>query len=394
MVSPLPPTMSAPLLEFLESGVDSHTKRDRTWLKPVVEVLAANGIESKEDLVRLNVRAATFQLNGLVEGKVAFLERAVAKATQSAEQQTAAVAAAPSGSQEPVSVLLQALQGGRKPAVHVDIATGLGGMTLKDLPASCWPSPQLTDWVQGQVKAAESKGITKPFLYMPIKKFLPYYAVDKRQPVAPEEECGVERSFAQEIAHGICQARDSDKKQGDLPGIMQWLVAFDRWSIVAALTGQMPITASMAHKEVVMQIALSARASGRSTAIAVLYDEIARREWADLSAGLGTFDVTAVAQSQNAATMLRAEREYDARGFHAGHDRAPAQSKGKAKGASRDHKSGSDHSAKGGKAKGHGKEHKGKPGSDHHRWQGHHSSGGAASGAQAPVTPNKRQKKE
>ena len=143
-----------------------------------------------------------------------------------------------------------------------------------------------------------------------------------------------------------------------------------------------------------MQIALSARASGRSTAIAVLYDEIARREWADLSAGLGTFDVTAVAQSQNAATMLRAEREYDARGFHAGHDRAPAQSKGKAKGASRDHKSGSDHSAKGGKAKGHGKEHKGKPGTDHHRWQGHHSSGGAASGAQALVTPNKRQKRE
>jgi len=385
--------MSAPLLVLLESGVDKHTKRDRTWLKPVVEVLAANGIESPEDLVKLNVRAATFQLNGLVEGKVAFLERAVAKATQSAEQQAAAEAAAPSGSQEPVSALLQALQGGRKPAVHVDIAAGLGSMTLAGLPASCWPSPQLTDWVQGQVRAAESKGITKPFLYMPIKKFPPYYAADKRQPDAPEE-CGVERSFAQEIARGICQARDPDKKQGDLPSILQWCVAFDRWAIVAALTSQMPLTASMAHKEVVMQLALSARASGRTTAIAVLYDEIARREWADLSAGLGAFDVAAAAQSQNAATMLRAEREYDARGFQVAHDRAPAQSKGKAKGASRDHKGGSDYSAKGGKAKGYGKEHKGKPGADSHRWQGHYPSGGTASGAQAPVTPNKRQKKE
>eukprot|EP00959_Pyramimonas_sp_CCMP1952_P173258 3620447-Pyramimonas_sp.AAC.1 len=63
-------------------------------------------------------------------------------------------------------------------------------MTLAGLPASCWPSPQLTDWVQGQVKAAESKGITKPFLYMPIKKFLPYYAADKRQPDDPEGERG------------------------------------------------------------------------------------------------------------------------------------------------------------------------------------------------------------
>ncbi|CAK0791693.1 unnamed protein product, partial [Prorocentrum cordatum] len=303
--------MSAPPLDLLESGVDRRTKRDRAWLKPVVEVLATNGIESPEDLVKLNVRAATFQLNGLVEGKVAFafLERAVAKATQSAE------AAAPSGSQEPVSALLQTLQGGRMPAVHVDIAAGLGGMTLAGLPASCWPSPQLTDWVQGQVKAAESKGITKPFLYMPIKKFLPYYAADKRQPDDPEGERGVARSFAQEIARGICQARGPDKKQGDLPSILQWCVAFDRWAIVAALTGQMPLAASMSHKEVVMQLALSARACGRTTAIAVLYDEIARREWADLSAGLGAFDVAAAAQSQNAATVLRAERECDARGF-------------------------------------------------------------------------------
>ncbi|CAK0826970.1 unnamed protein product [Prorocentrum cordatum] len=379
--------MSAPLLNLLESGVGRHTKRDRAWLKPVVEVLASNGIESPEDLVKLNVRAATFQLNGLVEGKVAFIERAVAKATQSAEQQAAAEAAAPSGSQEPVSALLQALQGGRRPAVHVDIAAGLGGMTLAGLPASCWPSPQLTDWVQGRVKAAESKGIAKPFLYMPIKKFPPYYAADKRQPDDPEGECGVERSFAQEIARGICKARGPDKKQGDLPSILQWCVAFDRWAIVAALAGQMPLTASMAHKEVVMQLALSARASGRATAIAVLYDEIARREWADLSAGLGAFDVAAAAQSQNAATVLGAERECDARGIQVVHDRAPAQPKGKAKGASRGHKGGSDHSAKGGKAMGYGKERKGKPANDSHRWQGHYSSGIAASGAQSAAEP-------
>ncbi|CAK0822113.1 unnamed protein product [Prorocentrum cordatum] len=66
---------STPLLPFLESGVDSYAKRDQTWLRPVNEVLKANGVECVEDLVKLGVRAATFELNGLPEGKVAFLER-------------------------------------------------------------------------------------------------------------------------------------------------------------------------------------------------------------------------------------------------------------------------------------------------------------------------------
>ena len=47
--APLQPTMAAPLFDFLESGVDRHAKRLRTWLKPVVEVLAANGIDCPED---------------------------------------------------------------------------------------------------------------------------------------------------------------------------------------------------------------------------------------------------------------------------------------------------------------------------------------------------------
>ena len=96
---------------------------------------------------------------------------------------------------------------------------------------------------------------------------------------------------------------------------MHGCVAFDRWATVAQLTGQMPYTASVAHMEVVMQLALTARASQRATAIAVLYDEIARREWADHSAGPGVFDVAAAVQSQNAAIMLRTERKYAARGF-------------------------------------------------------------------------------
>eukprot|EP00959_Pyramimonas_sp_CCMP1952_P268452 5612947-Pyramimonas_sp.AAC.1 len=117
---------STALLTFLESGVDRRAKRDRTWLRPVVEVLSTNGIECPEDMVKLNVRAATFDLKDLIEGKVAFLERAVTKATQAAAQKATAEAAAAGISQDSVSAFLQALQGGRKPAAHVNIAAGLG----------------------------------------------------------------------------------------------------------------------------------------------------------------------------------------------------------------------------------------------------------------------------
>ena len=382
---------STPLLTFLESGVDSHTKRDRTWLRPVVEVLAANGIECPEDMVKLNVRAATFVLKDLVEGKVAFLERAVDKATQAAAQQATAESAA-AGSSDSVSAFLQALQGGRKPVAHVNIAAGLGRVSLADLPASCWPSPQLTDWVQSQVKAAEGRGIQKPFLYLPIKKFLPHYATDKRQPSA-SEECVEERSFAEEIARGICQARDPDRKQGDLPSILQWCVAFDRWAIVAELTGQMAYAASMAHKEVVMQLALSARSNQRTAAIAVLYDELARRQWADLAAGQDGFDAAKAALSQDSSIMLKTEREYLARGLPVLQDSALSQPKGKGKGVARDHKGGSDYHAKSARAKGHGKGDKG-CGKEHKGyWSGSAASGSAASGSQAPSTPPyKRQK--
>ena len=39
---------------------------------------------------------------------------------------------------------------------------------------------------------------------------------------------------------------------------MPWSVAFDRWALAASFTGQIDLVAAMAHKDVVMQIALQA----------------------------------------------------------------------------------------------------------------------------------------
>ena len=53
----------------------------------------------------------------------------------------------------------------------------------------------------------------------------------------------------------------------------------------------------------------------KSTALAVIYDELARREWADRASGSSSFDVNRDALQQEQSLCVRAERECTARGF-------------------------------------------------------------------------------
>ena len=55
-----------------------------------------------------------------------------------------------------------------------------------------------------------------------------------------------------------------------------WLLAWERYALAAAATGQMPFTTAMQHKLTVTSVAQDQMAEGRSTQIAVLYDEVVR----------------------------------------------------------------------------------------------------------------------
>ena len=56
-----------------------------------------------------------------------------------------------------------------------------------------------------------------------------------------------------------------------------WLVAWDRYTLAAqAVDHQLTYQQALAHKEVVLEIAFSAKAAGRSELLGVLYDELAR----------------------------------------------------------------------------------------------------------------------
>ena len=56
-----------------------------------------------------------------------------------------------------------------------------------------------------------------------------------------------------------------------------WLIAFDRYALGAqAVDHQLSMKEALLHKDVVINVACSAYASGRTDLLGVLYDEVAR----------------------------------------------------------------------------------------------------------------------
>ena len=63
--------------------------------------------------------------------------------------------------------------------------------------------------------------------------------------------------------------------------VIQWRAAFDRYALAAHATGQLPLHLAMAHADNVMRICDEGKAKGRPLFLGVIYDQLARRKWAD-----------------------------------------------------------------------------------------------------------------
>ena len=63
--------------------------------------------------------------------------------------------------------------------------------------------------------------------------------------------------------------------------VIQWRAAFDRYALAAHATGQLPLHFALAHADNVMRICDEGKAKGRPLFLGVIYDQLARRKWAD-----------------------------------------------------------------------------------------------------------------
>ena len=61
--------------------------------------------------------------------------------------------------------------------------------------------------------------------------------------------------------------------------IGQWHAAYRRYFVAAVATGHMSMVAAFQHADQVDRIADEERAAGRSPLLALVYDELARKEW-------------------------------------------------------------------------------------------------------------------
>lgn len=105
---------------------------------------------------------------------------------------------------------------------------------------------------------------------------------------------------------GVLERRDKSEKSKRCDPL-SWLTAWDAYALAAAALGQLPFDAAMRHKACVSEIFLTAAAEGRQQMLGTLYDDLARKEWEDRSAKLGTaFDLPAAAAKIDVETLRRA----------------------------------------------------------------------------------------
>ena len=69
--------------------------------------------------------------------------------------------------------------------------------------------------------------------------------------------------------------KKEDENKGELD-LAAWLVAWDRYSLAAAMTGQLSFASAQLHKDVVVKLACRACRQKRSTLVGVMYDNLVR----------------------------------------------------------------------------------------------------------------------
>ena len=101
-----------------------------------------------------------------------------------------------------------------------------------------------------------------PFPFVDLHQFLPLWANGGEV----EDDEGPRNKDVEALARVL--GKDTTD-QRPLLGWMQWHVGYDAYALALDVTKTLPLTAAMAHKKIVMQIALQAKSRGRTASARV-----------------------------------------------------------------------------------------------------------------------------
>ena len=127
----------------------------------------------------------------------------------------------------------------------------------------------------------QDKGVVRPFVFCDLKKFLPAWVLTEGAADAESDDDGEPTSeTAKQLAKEL--GMRTKRPKGTLP-LTQWVMAFDAYALGAAVTGQWPLECSFTHKMLVLKLAAESKKENRQPQVAVIYDELVRRQMAEMS---------------------------------------------------------------------------------------------------------------
>ena len=86
----------------------------------------------------------------------------------------------------------------------------------------------------------------------------------------------IELEGGDEIESDAPAVKENAKGKNWKPDLASWILAFDRYALAAAMLEQLPFVLLQTYKQIVVEVAVTARSEGRSTLLGAFYDELLR----------------------------------------------------------------------------------------------------------------------
>lgn len=304
-----------PLTEFLNT-VPGSSKKGRVASVVTLLTDAKNEIESVEDMYNVEFS----RLNGLEHvspGLRGFIENAF-NVAHKRNPDRPVVEQPPQQICDPLKAMSAAFAKEQKEredlTKHIDLGAQLKKMDLNGLSRLCWPAGHLVDSLASDAAKLKRKNIAKPFVYVEVSKFLPDWCSGMNTCVEPEPE--TKSPAVEELARLILKDTAPPKQKKSL-NMLQWQVAFDGLAVAAAAAGQWKFVSAMGHKQVCLKVAAGAdREKGRKWSLAILYDQLCRKSWAERAyTGDDSLDVDRECSVLDVSVLQAAKDLYDQNTF-------------------------------------------------------------------------------
>ena len=165
--------------------------------------------------------------------------------------------------------------------MHIDVAESLKAVSLEYLPLEVLPSGLLVDKLASEVARLKNKKISKPFVMVDLRDYLPFWCEELG---SRSEDASLEGSDG-----------DDDQKKKDAKAkpkrrrlnVLQWFAAFEAYALAADFTKQWSFASAMAHKRIRSEVAARSEVSKRRHYLAIFYDQVARKKWSECAYALG-----------------------------------------------------------------------------------------------------------